>query len=77
MCWKNVKETSLFMREIQLKPEVRSRVAARVWNSNARETEAGEWPARNKQTKPYRPLNILTVQNSKSELSNTVGLVDS
>lgn len=49
---KNVKEASLFMREIQPKPEVRSRVAARVWNSNARETEAGEWPARNKQTKP-------------------------
>lgn len=49
---KNAKETSLFVREIQPKPEVRSRVAARVWNSNARETEEGEWPARNKQTKP-------------------------
>lgn len=39
------------MREIQLKPEVRSKMAVRVWNSNAREAEAGEWPIRNKQTK--------------------------
>lgn len=66
-----------FMREIQLKPEVRSRVVARAWNSKAREAEAGEWPARNKQTKLYRPPNIFTIQNSKSELSNTVGLVNS
>lgn len=64
------------MREIQLKPEVRSKMAFRVWNSNAREAEAGEWPTRNKQ-KPNRPLNVFTIQNSKSELLNTIALVDS
>lgn len=65
------------MREIQLKPEVRSKMAARVWNSNAREAEAGEWPTRNKQTKTRQTSYVFTIQNSKSELLNTIAFVDS